>query len=291
MPIKVSVVVPVFNPGEHIATSIDSLLTQTMAAEELELIFVDDGSTDSAPARLDQLAQDNAQVRVIHEPASGWAGRPRNVGLEAATGEYVMFVDQDDWLGDDALTRMYEMACRNRSDIVIGKMIGINRGVPVELFRKTWEVATIHDSPIIDSLTPHKMFRREFLLETGLRFPEGPRRLEDHVFVVAAYFAAKGISVLSDYACYYHISRVDQGNAGFRPLDPRAYLKNLAEALDVVDANTEPGPARDRLHRRWMRVEMGGGCAAPSCSGPPRTSARTSCAKPERWCGTVSASV
>ena len=64
--------------------------------------------------------------------------------------------------------------------------------------------------------------------------------------------------MLSDYACYYHISRVDHGNAGFRPLEPRGYLGNLAEALDIVDANTEPGPARDRLHRRWMRVEIVG---------------------------------
>ena len=256
VPIKVSVVVPVFNPGEHIAACVESLLAQTMPADELELIFVDDGSTDDTPALLDRLAEEHEQIRVFHEPPSGWPGRPRNVGLEAAVGEYVQFVDQDDWLGDEALTRLYAMARRNDSDIVIGKMIGINRNVPVLLFGKSWENATIHDSPIIDSLTPHKMFRREFLLESGLRFPEGPRRLEDHVFVVAAYFAAKRISVLSDYACYFHISRGDHGNAGYRPHEARSYLGYVAEALDIVDKFTEPGPARDRLHRRWMRIEI-----------------------------------
>jgi glycosyltransferase involved in cell wall biosynthesis len=256
MPIKVSVVVPVYNPGEHIAESVESLLAQTMPADELELIFVDDGSTDDTPALLDRLAEEHEQIRVFHEPASGWAGRPRNVGLEAAVGEYVQFVDQDDWLGDEALTRLYAMARRNGSDIVIGKMIGINRNVPVLLFGKSWDNATIHNSPIIDSLTPHKMFRREFLLESGLRFPEGPRRLEDHIFVVAAYFAAERISVLSDYACYFHISRGDQGNAGLRQVEPRGYIANIAEALDIVDKFTEPGAARDRLHRRWMRIEI-----------------------------------
>jgi glycosyltransferase involved in cell wall biosynthesis len=255
-PIKVSVVVPVFNAGEHITASVDSLLAQTMAADELELIFVDDGSTDGSPALLDRLAADHPHVRVFHEPPSGWPGRPRNVGLTAAVGEYVQFLDQDDSLGEEALARLYAMARRNSSDIVIGKMIGVNRRVPVQLFRRSRDNATIHDSQIIDSLTPHKMFRREFLLKTGLRFPEGPRRLEDHVFVVAAYFAAQRISVLSDYPCYYHITRDDQGNAARRPFDPRSYLAYLSEALDVVDANTDPGPARDRLHRRWMRVEI-----------------------------------
>jgi glycosyltransferase involved in cell wall biosynthesis len=269
MPIKVSVVVPVFNPGEHIADSVESLLAQTMPADELELIFVDDGSTDDTPALLDRLAEEHPQIRVFHEPPSGWPGRPRNVGLEAAVGEYVQFVDQDDWLGDEALTRLYAMARRNESDIVIGKMIGINRNVPVLLFGKSWDNATIHNSPIIDSLTPHKMFRREFLLESGLRFPEGPRRLEDHVFVVAAYFAAERISVLSDYACYFHISRGDHGNAGLRQVEPRGYMANIAEALDIVDKFTEPGPARDRLHRRWMRVEILGRLRGARFLGEP----------------------
>jgi hypothetical protein len=76
--------------------------------------------------------------------------------------------------------------------------------------------------------------------------------------VVAAYSAANRISVLSDYPCYYHISRADHGNAGYRPLDPASYLKNLAEALDIVDSNTEPGPSRDRPHRRWLRSEIVG---------------------------------
>ncbi|MFC8088439.1 glycosyltransferase family 2 protein [Streptomyces sp. NPDC057301] len=256
MPVKVSVVVPVYNPGVYVEDCIESLLRQSLPPDEYEVIFVDDGSTDDTPARLDVLAAAESRVTVVHQENSGWSGKPRNVGIAAARGEYVMFVDNDDYLGDEALERMYDYGVANGADVVVGKMAGKGRGVPVELFRRNHPHATVENAPLIDSLTPHKMFRRAFLDDIGLRFPEGRRRLEDHVFVTEAYLRASNISVLSDYVCYYHVRRDDASNAGFQRFDPGGYFKNLREALDVVEQYTEPGPLRDRLFRRWLRVEM-----------------------------------
>ncbi|GAB2452812.1 glycosyltransferase family 2 protein [Streptomyces incanus] len=256
MPVKVSVIVPVYNPGIYIEDCISSLRRQSLPPEEYEAIFVDDGSTDGTPARLDRLAAEDPRMRVIHQENSGWSGKPRNVGIAAAQGEFVMFVDNDDYLGDEALERMYAYGVANGADVVVGKMAGKNRSVPVELFRRNHPRATVGNAPLIDSLTPHKMFRRAFLDEIGLRFPEGRRRLEDHVFVTEAYLRAANVSVLSDYVCYYHIRRDDASNAGFQRFDPAGYFTNLREALDVVERHTEPGPVRDRLFRRWLRVEM-----------------------------------
>ena len=123
--VSVSVVVPVYNPGKHLQPCIDSLLRQSMPADRLELIFVDDGSTDDSPALLDRLAAEHDHVRVIHQANSGWAGAPRNAGIRAATGDYVQLVDQDDWLGDEALERLHAYAVANDADIVIGKMVGV----------------------------------------------------------------------------------------------------------------------------------------------------------------------
>ncbi|GHH00433.1 glycosyltransferase family 2 protein [Streptomyces lanatus] len=256
MPVKVSVVVPVYNPGVYVEDCIESLLRQSLPPDQYEVIFVDDGSTDDTPARLDELAAAEPRVTVVHQENSGWSGKPRNVGIEAARGEYVMFVDNDDYLGDEALERMYDYGVANGADVVVGKMAGKGRGVPVELFRRNHPRATVENAPLIDSLTPHKMFRRAFLDAIGLRFPEGRRRLEDHVFVTEAYLRAANVSVLGDYVCYYHVRRDDASNAGFQRFDPGGYFKNLREALDVVERYTEPGPVRDRLFRRWLRVEM-----------------------------------
>ncbi|MFJ7338150.1 glycosyltransferase family 2 protein [Streptomyces sp. NPDC101110] len=256
MPVKVSVIVPVYNPGIYIEDCISSLQRQSLPPDEFEVIFVDDGSTDETPARLDALAAEDPRMKVIHQENSGWSGKPRNVGIEASRGEFVMFVDNDDYLGDEALERMYDYGVANGADVVVGKMAGKNRGVPVELFRRNRPRATVENAPLIDSLTPHKMVRRAFLDRIGLRFPEGRRRLEDHVFIAEAYLRAENVSVLSDYVCYYHIRREDGSNAGFERFDPVGYFENLREALDVVEQYTEPGPVRDRLFRRWLRVEM-----------------------------------
>ena len=100
---KVSVIVPVFEPGRLIEPLIATLRHQTMPAAERELIFVDDGSRDGTAERLDALAREQPGVRALHIPNSGWPGRPRNVGLDAAEGEFVFFADHDDWLAPDAL--------------------------------------------------------------------------------------------------------------------------------------------------------------------------------------------
>jgi glycosyltransferase involved in cell wall biosynthesis len=258
--IKVSVIVPVYNPGSNIDECISSLLGQSLPADEYELIFVDDGSTDSTPARLDELAATNDNVRVEHTPNSGWPGRPRNIGLDMAQGEFVYFVDNDDWIGRGALERLYEAALRYESDIVIGKVVGHGKVVPRTVFRRNRPEVTLDWVPLLRLLTPHKLFRKSMLEEHGIRFPEGRRRLEDHVFVVHAYFHANRISVLADYAFYHWMmrdwDREAEGNASYSRFDPASYFDNVREVLDIVEQHTEPGELRDKLLSHWYRGKM-----------------------------------
>ena len=221
------------------------------------MIFVDDGSTDQWTIdRLDRLAAEEENVLVRHEPNSGWPGRPRNVGTDLARGTYVFFADHDDWFGREALQRMVAYADECGSDVLIPRYAGHHRGVAKAMFGRSQCGATLESTPLMDSLTPHKLFRVEFLKQEGLRFPEGRRRLEDHVFVVDAYFRARTISVLADYHCYVHIGRPDAGNAAFNLIDPPSYYGYVREVNDVIYRHTEPGELRDRCLRRPLRQEV-----------------------------------
>ncbi|HEV8403064.1 MAG TPA: glycosyltransferase family A protein [Candidatus Limnocylindrales bacterium] len=258
-PILVSVVIPTYNPGPYLGPGLASLFAQTLAADQFEIIVVDDGSTDGTPERVEALAATHSNLVVIRSEHSGWAGRPRNLGIERARGEFIQFMDQDDRMAPDALQRLTETARRNGSDIVLGKVASDFRGVALDLYRRDRDSCTIHDAPLISSLTPHKMFRTAFLNEHGLRFPEGRRRLEDQLFVVKAYFAARVISIRADEPLYFYMKRDDDGNAGSDPSwDPAGYYANLREVLDVVVANTDRGPQRDRLMRRFCRAQLVG---------------------------------
>lgn len=253
---KVSVVVPVYNPGRHLRAPVDSFLRQTMPADEFEVIFVDDGSTDGSGRRLDRLARRHRNFRVIHIPNSGWPGRPRNLGIDAATGRHVIFVDHDDWLENDALAYLWEVAERNGADVVAAREIGHGFGVPRRMFRRTIDDARLGRDDILALLTPHKLFRRSMLVDHDIRFPEGPRRLEDHHFVIQAYFRARRITVTGDHPVY-HWARRDEGtNATKLPFARDLYYDNLREILDIVDAHTEPGDLRDRLYAHWLRYKM-----------------------------------
>lgn len=121
---KISVIVPVYNGEEYLGECIESILRQTHG--DLELIIVDDGSTDGSAEICDEYAGKDKRVKVYHQE-NGGASRARNLGLEKARGEYVMFVDADDWLEDEALERL-SAEIGGSADLVIGNMYMVQRG-------------------------------------------------------------------------------------------------------------------------------------------------------------------
>ena len=108
----ISIIVPVYKVEPYLRKCVDSILAQTY--KNLEIILVDDGSPDNCPALCAQYAKEDPRVRVIHKE-NGGVSTARNAGLDAATGEYVTFVDSDDWIDPDMyvsmMTRIREYGC------------------------------------------------------------------------------------------------------------------------------------------------------------------------------------
>ncbi|WP_144720097.1 glycosyltransferase family A protein [Agrococcus jejuensis] len=253
-PIRVSVVVPVFRPGAAIDPLIASLDAQTLAQDRFEVLLCDDGSGDETAAQLEAIARERPHVRVLSLPHSGWPGTPRNRGIDEARGTFVQLVDQDDHLFPEALERLCDVADEHGSDVVVGREVGVGRAIPEAIFRRDVFDARLGVDPLLQMLTPHKMFRTAFLRQHGIRFPEGRVRLEDHLFVMQAYFAADVISILASTPCYAWVKQ--PGSASSSRIEPETYYPHLETVLDVVEQHTEPGELRDRLLGHWLRSKI-----------------------------------
>jgi CDP-glycerol glycerophosphotransferase len=245
------VIVPVYNVEPYLRECLDSVLTQSLGMERLELIAVDDGSTDGSAEILDSYADRHPHVHIFHEPNSGGPGRPRNVGLDHACGRYVFFLDADDYLGREALERLVDMAERNNSDVVLGKMVGVSgRTLPSRAFRRTRDRARLTDVYILNVL---KLFRRAQIERLGVRFDETVSGGEDGPFTAELMLAAKVVSVVANYRCYYCRDRPGSQTKRRRTEDPAAYAIRMSQRAQLVAKYRPPGLERDRLMRRHVR--------------------------------------
>lgn len=242
---KVSVVVAVHNASAHLHYLIDSLDKQSMAQSEFEVVLVDDGSTDGTLDVAEDMASTRPNMTIKSIPNSGWPGRPRNIGVDLSRGEYVFFCDDDDRLGRGALAALYAMAVENGSDIVCGKVVRIGRVTPYwPLWQRDVAVAEA-TGPVVTSRTVHKLFRRQFLVENGLRFREGHVRLEDHEFMARALPAASVISIVASEPCYYWVFRGDGTHASSQPVSGKVYWGAYSEALRAWERAAGSGPLLD----------------------------------------------
>jgi glycosyltransferase involved in cell wall biosynthesis len=265
----VSVVIPVHNPGPYIEPCIRSILRQSLPRDRFEVVFVDDGSSDGTGERLNRLAREQPHVRVIRIPASGAPGRPRNVGLEAALGEYVQFLDADDELAPRALERLSRLARANRSDVVLGKFASETMSRRQDLFMRNRPSTTLAGTPQLAdaSMGPTKLFRAALLREREIAFPEGWRQMEDQLFTLRAYLAANVISILGDEPCYYFNKREDEGHISAELVDPGVHVAHLREIFDEIDEGVADELLRRRLTTRFYRAEMLARLAGPQFLG------------------------
>ena len=254
MPVKVSVVVATYNSPPELAGLVASLDDQTLPADEYELIFVDDGSSDDTHDRLTAMAAERSNMQVHRIPNSGWPGRPRNIGTKAATGEYLFYADHDDYLFPEALERMYAFAVENDLDVVHPKEVVKGWGRPGWFaFREHRPRVDRIDQVVVQNISPHKLYRRSFIHEKDVWFPEGRIRLEDFSLNGLAWARTDKIGVLADYPCYQW--SVHQENSHKASYDYDVYWASFEESLAPI-LELEEGDKRDQLLIRWYRSRI-----------------------------------
>lgn len=232
--VKFSIIVPSYNSEKYIGELLNTLKNQKYDKKDYEVILVDDCSTDNTLKIVEPYKNKMNLIVKKLDTNSGGAGKPRNTALQIAQGEYVFFVDSDDYIHKDTLKDVSAFVDKNNADVVLVKMEGVNgRGVPKSMFKKTSDTVTLANSRIIYTLGPTKFYRTSLLRNNNIDFPEDLRSAEDQLFTMKAYLNAEKIAVLADKSYYYATKREGEhlSSAYVSPQDFYKVMGLITEAI------------------------------------------------------------
>lgn len=240
----VTIVVPVYNVEEYLDECITSLVKQSY--RDLEIILVNDGSTDNSGSMCDAWAKNDRRISVVHQDNAGLSAA-RNTGLALATGKYIIFADSDDTVPHDAIRMLATELSQSGSDVATGNVMrfkgetrwpGWNQSYShrPDLYPERNPGGTVHATSLeahpellFDTTAWNKLFRRDFLRRELISFPVG-KLYEDMLPIALAYTKARGIDVIFDIVYNY---RVREDNSSIT--QKRSELKNLADKMEMVD--------------------------------------------------------
>lgn len=210
MKVNISVIIPVYNAAATVMRAVDSVMLQEY--EPLEVILVDDGSTDESGSICDELSERDPRIKVIHKP-NGGVSSARNVGLDHASGEYVMFLDADDAIRYGTLSSLY----RRGNDMILAGFAKVDGQSIIESYRPAGEmdyrdnneIATFIDKTItrkhsyLLNSACFKLFRTELIRKNGLKFDEQLRYGEDKMFVFSFLCLAENVRTVPEIVYDY----------------------------------------------------------------------------------------
>lgn len=264
---KVACVVPVYNVDEFLPACLDSLVNQTLGESDLQVIIVDDGSTDDSPGIADAYVAEHPNFQV-HHIENGGLGHARNYGVRYADAEYVCFADSDDIIVEDAYEKMYELGKRTDSDIILGDVVRFNS-------KKTWASAlhrraftdaveimhiTTHPQLINDTTSWNKLFKKSFYDEKKLFWPEGII-YEDIPVTIPAHYMADHVAYLDQVVYKWRVR--DSVSGGDSLTQQRTALQNIIDRLRVmkmVDDFFDENGLDEQQHlvkdTKWLSVDL-----------------------------------
>lgn len=234
---KISVIVPVYNPGDGFVRCLKSLQEQSLT--DIEIIFIDDCSTDESMELARKAALTDKRIRILVNEQNSGAGYSRNRGIDEACGEYLAFIDPDDYISGDFLELLYNKTKQNTSDIVKGEREHINAsGKVIDCSKEKSLNETIRDGlikgkPLYRLFTYNHwtaIYNRSFLLRIGARYGL-TRNSQDSTFLLRTCYYTKSID-FDDSAKYYYVVRT---NSRVRDYSRARLRQELLAFEDAVD--------------------------------------------------------
>lgn len=231
----ISIIVPVYNAEKYIRKCVDSILSQTF--KDFELILVNDGSTDKSDSVCEKYAEYDNRVKVFHKP-NGGAGSARNFGLEKASGDWVMFVDADDWIERECLQVCSKYIDNNIDLIVFSCNWTADSRLPERAcftpsdFK---DILPLYIDKVIFTSPWCKLFRRNKINELHLRFNEKLLSFgEDTLFVFEYLKNIKSMQLLSNELYHYEIKNNQNSLSKKKDLDWHTKSYFLQTIFSVV---------------------------------------------------------
>lgn len=240
--VQVSVVIPIYNTAAHLQQCLDSVAGQTLA--DIEIICVDDGSTDQSPAILASYAAQDSRFQVLRQSNAG-PGAARNTGLAQAAGQYVIFLDSDDWFEREFLEQMVRRIQESDADMAICRGVEFDTDTGLELPSK-WMLKEQYlplDCFPPEDIAEHiyqftygwpwdKFYRTDFVRDANLSYPILPNS-EDMVFVFQSLALAKRIAILDKVLVHHRVNRMTSVSNS-RRLDPEVPYQALTLLRDSL---------------------------------------------------------
>ncbi len=260
---KVSVIVPIYNGEKYLEECLDSILNQTV--KDIEIICVDDGSTDRSNEILEKYSSNDARIRIYHQE-NQFAGIARNTGMKYAEGKYILFLDGDDFFDSSMVEKLYNKSEQDKADICVCDGYRYDDENKVALKSKAYLVHNLLPDKIPFSIEDaeetlfnfttmnlyNKLYRRDFLERTGIKFK--PHRLgEDAGFVLHTLSSAGRITVLDERLFYYRINT----NISVTDSAAQDILAGYRTMLEAKNELIEKGIYTEKLKRSFANKALG----------------------------------
>ena len=233
---KISIIVPIYKVEIYLRKCVDSIVNQTY--KNIEILLIDDGSPDNCGIICDEYAKKDERIKVIHKKNGGLSDA-RNYGIEASSGDYIMFVDSDDYISKDMCEILLKKALENNADIVSCNFKEIyidnfEEEINKQSIKKSLEIYTnleviykyFFDYTIDINVVWNKLYKREIFFENeNIRFPKGKLHEDDYT-VCKLYYYANKIVIIND-VLYYYIRRRDSITGRFSEI-------NILDKIDAI---------------------------------------------------------